>query len=451
MPDGTLDPTFGSGGIVTTAFDGIGSSVVVQPDDGKIVVGGTVPGGAMEVARFNPDGALDASFGNAGRALISFCSLADNCLGGEAVGEVALDAAHRIVIAGYAGDPTVASERFAVARLLPDGSLDATFGTAGKVRTRLGNPTDRAFGTDVAIQNDGRIVVAGTVFSPPTGLSFGLARYLGPLTQTLTVTVSGQGSVSSTPPGIGCPTDCSEAYAGTTPVTLSATPAAGWTFASWSGGGCSGPTTCTITVDQDQTVVATFNPVPMYTLTVAPSGQGSVSSTPPGVACPTDCSEAYPEHTPVTLTATPAAGWTFANWSGGGCSGASTCTITMDQDQTVTATFNLGACTNTGTPGNDVLTGTSSRDTICGLGGNDIINGLGGDDLLLGGPGNDDISGGAGLDHVDGGTGSDTINGSAGNDVLEADDGNDRVNGGAGNDDVTGGAGNDRIDGGPRR
>ena len=67
----------------------------------------------MQVARFNPDGSLDASFGNAGRAVIPFCPAAD-CQGGEAV---ALDTAHRILIAGYAHDPVVTpeSEGFAVA------------------------------------------------------------------------------------------------------------------------------------------------------------------------------------------------------------------------------------------------------------------------------------------------------------------------------------------------
>jgi uncharacterized delta-60 repeat protein len=446
LPSGALDPTFGSGGVVTTAFEGIGRSVVVQPDDGKIVVGGSIPGGAMEVARFNPDGALDASFGNAGLALVSFCSSTD-CQGG---GAVALDTAHRIVIAGFALDAagTFTSEGFAVARLLPDGSLDATFGTAGMVRTRLGNPTDRAYGRDVAIQTDGKIVVAGTVHSPETaGRSFGLARYLGPTTHTLTTAVNGQGSVSSLPPGIACPTDCSEAYAEGALVNLTASPAPGWTFMSWSGD-CAA-TTCSLSMDQDHSVSATFVPVPTHVLTVAVSGQGSVASTPPGIACPADCSEIYAGGTLVNLTATPAFGWVFFGWSGGSCSGAATtCAVTMSQNQTVTATFNLGDCTRTGTPGNDVLTGTSGPDKICGLGGNDIINGLGGDDLLLGGPGNDNISAGAGLDRVDGGMGVDAIDGGAGNDRIAAAEGNDNVIGGAGNDDVTGGAGNDRIDGG---
>jgi PKD repeat protein len=75
------------------------------------------------------------------------------------------------------------------------------------------------------------------------------------------------------------------------------------------------------------------------TVTLAGAGTGSVASAPPGIACAPDCTEAYPNGTVVTLTATPAGGSTFAGWTGAGCSGTGTCVVTMNAAQAVTATF----------------------------------------------------------------------------------------------------------------
>jgi len=81
-----------------------------------------------------------------------------------------------------------------------------------------------------------------------------------------------------------------------------------------------------------------------YTLTVnktGGAGSGLVTSSPDGgIDCGSDCTEDYIGET-VTLTATPGTNSTFAGWSGGGCSGTGTCQVTMDQDRTVTATFNI--------------------------------------------------------------------------------------------------------------
>jgi hypothetical protein len=77
---------------------------------------------------------------------------------------------------------------------------------------------------------------------------------------TLAVTRAGtgSGSVTSAPAGISCGTDCSEAYASGTGVTLTATAAAGSVFAGWSGGGCSGTGACTGTMTANRSVTATF-------------------------------------------------------------------------------------------------------------------------------------------------------------------------------------------------
>jgi hypothetical protein len=79
--------------------------------------------------------------------------------------------------------------------------------------------------------------------------------------------------------------------------------------------------------------------ITQYSLNVNKSGPGSVTSTPAGINCGVDCAEAYNAGTQVTLTASPDAGGTFTGWSGGGCSGTSTCQVTMNAAATVTASF----------------------------------------------------------------------------------------------------------------
>ncbi|HKT35721.1 MAG TPA: hypothetical protein VJR03_12925 [Nitrospira sp.] len=171
------------------------------------------------------------------------------------------------------------------------------------------------------------------------------ASFATPNTFTLTVTKAGVGvgTVTSSPAGINCGTTCAFTYPNGTSVTLTATVAAGSTFGGWSGGGCSGTAPCTIVMNQNRTVTATFNAVPA-TLTVNKAGTGaaagSVTSSPAGINCGNTCSASFPTGSIVTLTATAPAGTVFAGWSGGGCSGTGTCTTVMASNQTVVATFN---------------------------------------------------------------------------------------------------------------
>jgi hypothetical protein len=163
--------------------------------------------------------------------------------------------------------------------------------------------------------------------------------------RTLTVTKAGTGSgtVTSAPGGIACGSDCTEAYADGTSVTLTAAPATGSTFAGWSGGvgTCAGTTNpCAVTMTAARTVTATFTTLQRtLTVTKAGTGSGTVTSVPGGISCGSDCTEAYANGTAVTLTAAAATGSTFAGWSGGGCAGTGTCTVTMTAAQAVTATF----------------------------------------------------------------------------------------------------------------
>ena len=93
-------------------------------------------------------------------------------------------------------------------------------------------------------------------------------------------------------------------------------------------------------VTSNHTIEANFA-VNTYALTVSKTGTGAgtITSVPTGINCGSDCTEAYVSGTVVTLTATPATGSIFTGWSGGGCSGTGTCTVTMNSAANVTATF----------------------------------------------------------------------------------------------------------------
>jgi hypothetical protein len=84
---------------------------------------------------------------------------------------------------------------------------------------------------------------------------------------------------------------------------------------------------------------------PTYKLTVTDVGRGTgtVTSSPTGISCGSTCSASYNSGTSVTLTATPASGSTFAGWSGA-CSGTGACSVSMNANQNVTATFNCSIC-----------------------------------------------------------------------------------------------------------
>ena len=158
----------------------------------------------------------------------------------------------------------------------------------------------------------------------------------------LTASKSGSGSGTVTATGINCGSDCKQAYSSGSSVTLTASAASGSVFSGWSGGGCSGTGSCTVTMSADTTVTATFNlSTDTFTLdtTVTGSASGTVTSSPTGINCGSDCSEIYTTGASVTLTASASSGSSFKVWSGGGCSGTGTCTVTMNANTTVKATF----------------------------------------------------------------------------------------------------------------
>lgn len=175
---GGLDRAFGDDGVVTTWFGGGDDdawSVAIQPD-GKIVVAGFGPPGggfkAFEIARYNPDGSLDTTFDGDGMVTTAYGVPG---LSQDFAFAVALQPDGKIVAAGNHA-VTGGDWDFFVVRYNPDGSLDPSFDHDGKVTTSIGAEIDQ--GKSIAIQPDGKIVVAGISDSLPahTG-DFALVRY----------------------------------------------------------------------------------------------------------------------------------------------------------------------------------------------------------------------------------------------------------------------------------
>jgi uncharacterized delta-60 repeat protein len=173
--NGSFDASFGTGGKVTTNFGGTYTAGygVARTPDGKIVVAGIKEfvGSGFDydfaVARYNSDGSLDTSFGAGGKVTTDFASTDDIPY------TVTVQADGRIVVAGMT-DPGAASN-FGLVRYNVDGSLDASFGTGGKVVTDFGANFEAA--NSVTMQADGKIVVAGFSFLGAFNVDFALARY----------------------------------------------------------------------------------------------------------------------------------------------------------------------------------------------------------------------------------------------------------------------------------
>ena len=192
---GDLDTTFGTGGMVTTPIGSghdQGHGVAVQAD-GKIVVAGATFNGSnydFALVRYTTTGALDSTFNGTGKVTTPIGS------GNDSSPFVALQADGKIVVAGASSNGS--NNDFAVARYTSTGALDTTFNGTGKVTTSIGSGYDSI--SAVAVQADGKIVVAGTTYLTDVNSDFALARFT--TTGALDTTFNGTGKVM-TPIGSG--------------------------------------------------------------------------------------------------------------------------------------------------------------------------------------------------------------------------------------------------------
>jgi len=193
---------------------------------------------------------------------------------------------------------------------------------------------------------------SGTSFTPPYSISIAPAANV----RSLVTAGCGAGATLPSPTQCGCGTGTSytltttanpssggsvtrspdaTTYTAGTVVTLTATPASGYTFTGWSGGASGTNATTTVTMNANTSVTASFtnSTGTSYTLTTtaSPGAGGTITRSPNATT--------YTAGTVVTLTATPASGYTFSNWSGGASGTSATTTVTMNANVSVTANF----------------------------------------------------------------------------------------------------------------
>jgi len=175
---GELDPTFGDNGVVVTTFPDLpagASGIAVQGGHSFVAVGGGLAENAPDflLARYRGDGTLDPHFGSGGR-VVTPLPAATGADGAEAV---AIQPDRRIVAVGTAGLGHGDDIGFVVVRYLPDGALDKSFGVNGIAITPVG-PAGVAGGSGVVVQPDGKIVVVGGANDDNQNALFAAARYL---------------------------------------------------------------------------------------------------------------------------------------------------------------------------------------------------------------------------------------------------------------------------------
>jgi uncharacterized delta-60 repeat protein len=186
---GVLDPTFDTDGIVTTDFAttvDCARAVQVQAD-GKIVLAGWSSNGTnldFAVARYDTTGALDPSFDTDGKVITDFIGFDDQGY------SMVIQPDNKILVSGVKSDGVTSD--FGIVRYHPDGSLDLSFDTDGKVTTDFFSDND--FGYSIALQSDGKIMVGGQCKNG-TNQDFGLARYLP--SGTLDITYDTDGLVNT--------------------------------------------------------------------------------------------------------------------------------------------------------------------------------------------------------------------------------------------------------------
>lgn len=271
---GAIDTSWGTGGRVNVAATNLednARNMRVQ-SDGKILLtsrterasgSGTYQG---VLVRLNPDGTPDTLFGTAGVVTTSIGPSTNF------FGPLQVMADGKILVAGRrnCGGSCLSGTDSVIIRYNPDGTLDTSFGTGGILAIVITVNFENI--NDMQLMGDGTIVAGGQVSqfdvdrgSGPTsgsvvdnGFVVKVKNTVGAALLNLTVTVTGSGSVTSSPLGINCGNVCVASFAPATMVTLTAATSGGSVFAGWSGGGCAGTGACVVTLTMATNVTATF-------------------------------------------------------------------------------------------------------------------------------------------------------------------------------------------------
>jgi uncharacterized delta-60 repeat protein len=148
--DGTLDSAFGSNGIILTSTAGstVAYEIALQTDGKIVAVGG---GSEIVLVRYLGNGTLDTTFDGDGIVITAVGPLQ------ERAHSLVLQPDGRIVVAGY--HKTGGGDDFVLARYLPNGALDPSFGNGGIVATHVADVDDAAYA--IVAQGDGKIIAVG--------------------------------------------------------------------------------------------------------------------------------------------------------------------------------------------------------------------------------------------------------------------------------------------------
>lgn len=390
-PAGTYDPAFHTNGIVRQDLGGVdtGFGMALDPDGRIVVVGSTGPPVSSKIdlvvlRLLNPAGTPDPAFGGGKPVTVDF--------GGTDHGRAMLiQPDGKIVVVG---DTSGTAPGAVVARLNADGTLDQNFGQGGKVTVTTGGFLDA---TEVALEKDGKILIAGRTVNAKSGQDFGVAR-LQP----------------------GGALDTTWGKDGVASHDLGATDVPGG-----------------MVIDADGRVV------------VVGSRQSEDGKT-------SDFAIVRLQGDPKP----PEQGGDVGGDSGDPprCDGKRATIVGTAGRDRLTGTPRADVIVGLG--GRDTLNGGGGADLICAGSGDDTVSGGAGNDRILagagkdsvsGGDGNDTIFGGDGADRLRGDRGADNLSGQAGGDVLYGGDGRDRLAGGSGDDRLLGGEGRDRLFGGDGR
>jgi uncharacterized delta-60 repeat protein len=452
--NGQLDPTFGTGGKLFTNLSfntlfGRGCDAALQ-SDGKIVVVGTSLNANFNsyiaVLRLNPNGQVDSTFGVGGRATVDVNG------GQEYVSRVQVQSNGAIVIVGQEGG-SPSNSSFLVVRLTKDGRLDDRFNGTGRALTDFGSPLGPNSAYAVAIQEDGKIVVAGESED-----RFAVARYVGDAAVSVSISPAavledGAANLDFTLSRVG---ETSTALTVTFRLSGTATGdeadyrvlgADSFDGTTGSVTFAAGSSTATVTIDPTmdtkienrETVQLTLQPGANYLLRAANSATGAIIADEPanvridvnGQLVITDQTlNGRDDRLAVTLLAATAT--VPAQLSIKDSVAANTLTTTVGTAfspnevrvplSEITAKrmlVHLGigndsltlaalpvAVFGAGVPLGVSVSGGAGKDTLTGGMGIETLSGDDGDDSIVGGPGDDVLMGGAGSDILDGGAGT---------------------------------------------